>query len=304
MASPALLEDLAAVRGRLRDRIDPRLATIIVGSLLAHFGIAVWAWTADVDTGVTLAPSVAQRFYQETIDVRLPEEPPTVGQPGVAAPVAPHQVPAPIVKRVAAVTPRIVEPMDPLRMASLLTGPETAPGGMSDMNRRRPGGDLEKQIAELDHSPITIGRRFTDLTPRLGTDRGPVVEVPPGDPIPAKQGRDPGRIAFAPSKHESGTTLSPDTIVDKIQHSYIVGLRRCYEHGLATEPDLRGKVSLGFTIDASGRTIDGSASGLNTEVDACIQKQVATWRFPVPHDARTHEPTEQPFALGLILFPR
>ncbi len=298
MASPTLLEDLAAIRTRLRDRIDPKLATIVAASVLVHLGIAVWAWTGDVDTGQAYTPSVAQRFYQETIDVRIPDEP-VSAVPGVAQPVSPRQVPAPIVKRVTIATKPQVAP-DPERLAMLMTGEDSAANGAGEMRRRRPGGDLDKQIAELGTHPVTVGHPGIER-PRIGTDQGPLVDVPTLEQAPPKVDRDPGRITVIPTKQPLTTTLTPELVIAKIQNLYIRGLQRCYQRGLVGDAMLAGRVSLAFTIDTAGHTSDTEASGLTDPIDSCIQNQVASWRFPVPRNAKTSQPIEMPFALVLAL---
>lgn len=77
----------------------------------------------------------------------------------------------------------------------------------------------------------------------------------------------------------SNEPLTVDGMLAKIQSSYMARLRRCYNKGLATDPSLRGKVTLTFTVNRYGR-VDGEATGIAPKVDACLTSAVGSWRFP------------------------
>jgi len=75
---------------------------------------------------------------------------------------------------------------------------------------------------------------------------------------------------------------------------------RCYQQGLRVEPSLRGKVAVTFTVLETGKIDDPSARGVSTEVDSCISKQMASWRFPVPRGA-DGKPSDLDIKLSLAL---
>jgi hypothetical protein len=98
------------------------------------------------------------------------------------------------------------------------------------------------------------------------------------------------------------TTLSPDIVLAKIGSSYMGGVKRCYTVLLKNQPSARGKVTISFTVDASGSAQHGAARGFAGTVDACITALIAGWKFPIPKD-RTGAPVEASFLLPLDLTP-
>jgi hypothetical protein len=58
----------------------------------------------------------------------------------------------------------------------------------------------------------------------------------------------------------------------------------CYEHGLTGDPTLRGRVTLRFTLDRTGRVADGRATGTHglVGVGHCVLSRVFLMRFPPP----------------------
>jgi TonB family protein len=62
-------------------------------------------------------------------------------------------------------------------------------------------------------------------------------------------------------------------------------IRTCYEKGLKSNPNLRGKVKIRFTISTSGRVTSirvASNSTGSSSVANCIIGKVRRWRFPQP----------------------
>ena len=78
--------------------------------------------------------------------------------------------------------------------------------------------------------------------------------------------------------------------------------KRCYKQYLNKEATARGAVSLSFTVNETGRLVNGAAKGFAGDVDSCIQSQMSTWRFAVPKD-KDNEPTDANFAITLQLVP-
>lgn len=89
--------------------------------------------------------------------------------------------------------------------------------------------------------------------------------------------------------------LTVDTMVDKINTTYITGLRRCYNKGLAIDPSLKGKVTLTFSVSSYGN-VAGEATGISPQVDSCVATQIKSWRFGRPSDRR-----EANFQISLVL---
>jgi hypothetical protein len=82
----------------------------------------------------------------------------------------------------------------------------------------------------------------------------------------------------------------------------MAGLKRCYKQYLNKDRTARGAVVLSFTVNETGRLVSGAAKGFAAEVDACMQGQMATWRFPVPKD-KDNEATDASFQITLRLVP-
>jgi hypothetical protein len=302
----------ASIRGTLSDRIDRRLAAIIGASLLAHIGIAAYAWSSDVDTAPLGMSTAARDFQQETIDITVPDFAPPQ-EPGTASPVAPVQTPAPIVRPTHITTtatphaPPRLGTDDSQRLASILTGADETPNGPGSMHGRQPGADLDKQLEDASHHPITIGNN--EHTGRTGRqDIGVTPDHPPIDD-PTLTRTDPthrtergGRVTLGPIKPDAPTTLTPQVVLDRIGAMYMAGLERCYKKGLAGDATLTGRVSIGFTVDSHGVLTEPEAAGVSPQVDACIAGQMTTWRFPFPKD-KDGEPTDVTFHVSLALQP-
>jgi len=89
--------------------------------------------------------------------------------------------------------------------------------------------------------------------------------------------------------------LTIDSMLEKINGAYMTGLRRCYNKGLATDPALKGKITLTFTIGSYGH-VTGEADGISEKVDGCVADQIKRWSFGKPSDKR-----EQTYKISLVL---
>lgn len=98
------------------------------------------------------------------------------------------------------------------------------------------------------------------------------------------------------------STLTPDAVLETIQASYMVGIRRCYKDRLKVDAEARGKVALAFKVDELGKTVEPAATGFEKGIDACITAQMPSWTFPIPKD-QDGEPTEAAFRIMLQLVP-
>lgn len=321
----------ASVRGSLADRIDPRLSVILAISLLSHVTLALIAWRMDpeIDDGI------AERAYNltfkpETYNVEI--EPPPQPQSGSATETAsggkteakPTKPEPP--KGGSSGGPRndgggsskgdgAAAAEEAIAFANALTSEGDGGGGdLGDMARRRPGSDLGSEINEVRESGRQVGigggtGRGTrgDGDPRVGTGGGPRLDGP-GGTTSAGGGKGEekgpaGRISVSDKEGDPGNSLTPDEVLRKIQSAYMAGLKRCYKEHLKTDPTARGGISLTFTVNETGRTVNGRAKGFASNVDSCITNLMSTWRFAVPKDKDDGEPTEASFAIKLQLVP-
>lgn len=74
-------------------------------------------------------------------------------------------------------------------------------------------------------------------------------------------------------------------IIRRIVRAHINEVRHCYNQGLATDPDLSGRVAVQFTVGSAGKVLESvvASSTLDEEDDAvaeCTAKTVKRWKFP------------------------
>jgi hypothetical protein len=194
---------------------------------------------------------------------------------------------------------------DAKRFADLLTA-DSPRGTDMDMSRRRPTADLGRQIddARLGGSrTVAIGGGVGRGTrgggdPRVGTGGGTKIDGP-GD---FKDSGPPGRVSISSKRTNDESSLTADGALAKIQMAYMAGIKRCYKNGLKADPTMRGRLTLTFGVDESGRVVNPRATGFAATVDECITRMMASWRFPIPKD-KDGEATSATFEYGLNLVP-
>ncbi len=323
----------ASVRGSFADRIEPRLAVIVGGSIVLHFAVTLFFWLRDVedDSAADRAYKVLfkQDQYQVAIEEPPPELPPDTGSaagsaaaPGPEAPAKTDNKPSGKPDaggrpdknpggRSEGSSPGMSE-ADAMAMANMLSNDSTT-GDAGGMNDRAPAADLGDQVAAVREGGKTVvvgggsnrGSRG-DGGSKVGTGGGSKIDGPSG-PVSAGGGtgeeKGPtGRISVSDKQSFDDSSLSPDVVLKKIQSAYMTGIKRCYTTYLKKEATARGKVKLSLTVNESGRTTDGDAAGFADEVDACIGNLMKGWTFPKPTD-KDGEATEASFAITLQLVP-
>ncbi len=74
-------------------------------------------------------------------------------------------------------------------------------------------------------------------------------------------------------------------IIRRIVRAHINEVRYCYNQGLVRDPNLEGKVTVKFTIAATGKVASSDVAKStvdDTNVGRCIAKAVKRWKFPKP----------------------
>lgn len=320
----------ASVRGTFGDRFEPQLVVILGSSILVHFAIVLASVLGLF--GESVGDDMAEKAYELTFEpekykIELQPEPEPVPDTGSAAgsgakePVKqkdPVKTKSPGSKdpgggRKAGDSVAMSE-KDAEAFADTLTGADNKDGKTaSDINKRAPGADLDKQIGAVRDGNKTVsvgggaGRGSRgDGDPRVGTGGGPKISGP-GGLEPAGGGKvaekgPAGRISVSNKQAFDESSLTPDIVLAKIQSVYMAGLKRCYKQYLNKDASARGKVTLSLTVSATGNTVNGRANGFASEVDACISAQMGGWRFPIPKD-KEGEATDASFAITLQLVP-
>lgn len=67
-------------------------------------------------------------------------------------------------------------------------------------------------------------------------------------------------------------------------------IRFCYEQGLQSDPNLKGRITTDFSIGANGQvtTFKIANSTINSKiVEDCVALRVKTWKFPLPEGGKT-----------------
>ncbi len=323
-----------SVRGTLADRLDPQLMVIMAISITFHFGFMFWAvFINDPDLGGGMAERAAAKMQEESYEVKdefvLPQEP--TEDKTAAEDKKPEEKPKgedkkPETKPKGETKPKVddgggrkaedaVALQDQSKAyADMLFSEDAAGEGFTgDMEKRKPGSDLGKQLDEVAASGQQTaigggqaGRGPRGGGPRIGTSTGPAVEGP-GGPTSAQDGKNQekvpsGRISVADKKSFDDSSLTPDAVLRKIMNAYMSGLKRCHKDLLKTDPTARGKVRLNFTVNESGRAVSPKATGFNDSLDSCVEGLMGNWRFDVPKDG-DGEPTEASFEIALQLVP-
>lgn len=316
----------ASVRGTFADRFDQRLSVILGASIIAHFVIAIVAMRYDIEEDGITERAYNLTFKQDTYQVDVTPPPEPVPSQGSAAGSGGGSAALPDKKpekpsgggkpssggRGTNDAPSMTED-DASKFADLLTG--EGPNGTSegDMSKRRPGADLGAQINDVRDSgkQVAIGggsgrTSRGDGDARVGTGTGPKIDAP-GGIASAGGGKTTetgpsGRISVSNKQAFDESSLTPDLVLSKIQSAYMAGLKRCYKQYLNKDASARGAVKLEFEVNATGRALNGKATGFSGEVDSCISSQMSSWRFPIPKD-KDGDPTDASFAITLQLVP-
>jgi len=86
------------------------------------------------------------------------------------------------------------------------------------------------------------------------------------------------------AKAQVSGSLDKD-IIRRIVRAHINEVRSCYNSELAKDPNLKGRVSIKFTIAASGKVSKAkvaSSTLSNTTLESCIATAIKRWYFPKP----------------------
>ncbi len=115
-----------------------------------------------------------------------------------------------------------------------------------------------------------------------------------GGPAAPAAHRAGGPAATAPtSTARPEPRLTPQLVFDTVTTRYLPHLRRCYVQQIKRDERARGRVTLSFTVAASGRVTSASASGVARRLSACIERRMVAWEFaPSRAESRFRIPLE------------
>jgi hypothetical protein len=179
------------------------------------------------------------------------------------------------------------------RYADLLTA-DDPPGGNVLDGTRRPGADLDQQIADVKDSANTVAVGGA----ARGSGGARIGQAGTADATPTPR----GHITVVEKKAFDETSLTPDVVVAKIQSVYMAGLRRCYGEVLARNATVHGTITLRLTVNEVGRTVRLDVETFDDDLESCVKNAIYAWRFPIPKD-QDGEATEANLELKLGLAP-
>jgi hypothetical protein len=93
-----------------------------------------------------------------------------------------------------------------------------------------------------------------------------------------------GNVAMLEEETVIEGGLDKDAIAEVIKRN-IGQIRYCYERQLSADPNLYGKVSVRFVINAAGAVLEpkiDASSMKSSMVEGCIVRRLASWKFPLP----------------------
>ncbi len=150
--------------------------------------------------------------------------------------------------------------------------PPRAPGAPE----RRWGEDLDAPAAEAHLWGTAHGAGTAPLRPT------PPIVAPPRAPASPPISLPPAGVAppaVTPDKGAVAGRVPPEVIQRGVQ-AKLRDLRRCYEDALRRVPDLSGRMTVTFTIAATGAVVAAAADGpFSQEMRACVSDVIRHARF-------------------------
>ncbi len=318
----------ASVRGTLADRIEPRLAIILACSVLAHFSVALWAYTMD-QVVERPADRIARSFqvgqYEpppkvEPVETESDEEGDAVDEPAATDVPKPDR---PRINKEPVATDdgggkddgspddaAVAEAIQNTAIVAVLTGEDGKGGLFSEMSGTDQGASLDDSIAHAAGKATATAGKAGDRRQRgqnsgkLGTGKGERVDGPtgggPAGGGPKKEVK-VSRVKLGSADDLSISDLDPNAVVKRIRGKYLAGIKRCHSKVLKIDPKAQGKVTIRFTVGPTGKVTKAKVKGFDPTVDSCIRSLASKWRFSAPKDEG--KPTSASFEVPLLLKP-
>lgn len=298
-----------SVRGSLIGEMDGRLALVMMGSFLMHFGFVIylrlmdWPKNQDIEEipdrfVKVLVPKKEQPKKEEVAkkeekaaEDKKKEQ--TKKQAADAGKPAPKPLSEEEKQRIAAERrARLEQQLAQMGMLKVL-GSKGEGGTLRDLLKGGdPGSDADKVFGQVGGVGVggpgnglssVKGGGGTGLSRGIDGLRasGPSEGVGTGD-----KGESRVRAVVRESAPQDldSATLDPNAVAAKIRQ-YKGALVACYESALKRNPSLSGKVTLRFTINKIGKV---SKAEIETDtmhdedVNRCIIERASNWRFPPP----------------------
>ncbi len=316
----------ASVRGTLADRIEPRLAIILACSVLAHFSVALWAYTRDqvVERPMDKIARTFQVGQYEPPPPIVPVETDSDDEGDAVEEAGASETPIPDKPRKSEPAPddgggnddgspddaAVAEAIQNTAIVAVLTGEDGKGGLFSEMSGTDQGASLDDSIAHAaGKATATAGsggdrRQRGQNSGKLGTGKGERVGGPTGTGGKAggkKTEERVSRVKLGSADDLSISDLDPNAVVKRIRGKYLAGIKRCHSKVLKVDPKAQGRVTIRFTVGPTGRVTKAKVKGFDPTVDSCINALASKWRFSAPKD--NGKPTSADFEVPLLLKP-
>jgi outer membrane biosynthesis protein TonB len=302
-----------SVRGSLADRIDPYLAVIMSVSLVAH-GLT-WAYCKYIVEEPPPPPPdvIPDQFARVVIERPKPIQPKEElkkddkatgaekkADDKKARALEPKKEPAPVDRQ--SIEEKVASAA-PLRVLNQLGARGNGPLGNLTGDKQA-WEDLDKGLSKVGSGNVVASVGTTSGQTIRGAGNsdvatgkevgvtGPTGPAATGGEKVEKEVKVQGRTESFQDIEAAG--LDPDVVSKTIKSRYQGRVNACYQRALKTNPTLRGRVDLEFTVGPAGNVVKSNAKGFDGGVDDCINREARTWRFNKPEGPAT-------FALTFVL---
>jgi TonB family protein len=291
---PALPKEAKGAHFKSMDRL---FVTVLAASLVAHSGAYVALASTELPKEVTLE-EIPDRYAKVLIPERLPQPPAKVEEkkPEVAAeqkaekkePEKKQESPEQVAQRKAARAAAVAKAVQSKGILKVLgaLGPGTGTGAVADVFGTGGGmGDVASALSGA--GGVAVANDPAAGGGRKGGGEGGAASI--GD-LATSGG---GKVGLG-AKSEvrvTGSVAAEEAEVDSSDidqgrlaafvKARMGSIKACYENALKRNPNLKGKISIRFTILETGGITDVTAAQNSLgqpEVAACIMNTMRSWR--------------------------
>ncbi|MEW5850461.1 MAG: AgmX/PglI C-terminal domain-containing protein [Myxococcota bacterium] len=275
--------------------LDPVFASLVVGSLVFHFGCAAFLSTVPPPPAPSLE-EVGERIIRHIAPNLATWKPP----PRVERKTAQKRVEA---RRQREVTEKRSD--DPATRKARLREAVVDTGLLKVLGKRGSGAlaDVFSTSSRgTDLAQLVMQAQGINLAQGSAGPAGPRETAGAADAagigvLDAPRERGHAAVALGSRREievrgamqatelvEHAGELDPQ-VINRVIRARIAGFKACYENALKRNPNLKGKVTIGFLIDEQGGVADASVDEdtlADPEVARCVAHQFRRIRFPPP----------------------
>jgi hypothetical protein len=306
-----------ALRRSLTRELDWRYNASLACFFSVAIGALAWieyGYDPIVDDNSELLELVSRRVRFSALDDTPPEPPPNATPNEASAPAA-EGPPSPSPRHTDRPAPNTTAPRAPsatevARMAqraeeaaaratrtamanfdaiaAMAQGPNSAVDRLQNQvgmdttaaNLRDVGGISTRAPSAIGRSTAQASTHGIPGSQRLGEQRAVATGEGPATSAPPHERTITCTNCFTPHAPETDTCEGDASAVARSLRTNIGGIRACYERISRTIPTLRGRLVMRFSVGESGRAMRISVSGVNDDLDQCVERALARIVFP------------------------